>query len=94
MPTQLVTCEEIADIVFNSEDSDLNDLLCRVIKGRKYNIQQLFIKIAVSINGSLPYNVRMGTATESDRHMLLQEKIRLDLTYYAIHSELSTEPAF
>jgi hypothetical protein len=80
--------EEIANIVFNSADTELNDILRRIIDAGSCDVKGLFQQMTMRINTSVPYNLRTEAATDSDRHTFLREKIKLELTYCAIQLEL------
>ena len=80
--------EEIANIIFNTADAELNDILTCIVNTRRYDVRSLFDQITLSINGSIPYHLRSELTTGMERRQFLQEKIKLELTYYAIQSEL------
>lgn len=80
--------EEIANIIFYSADTDLNDILRCIVDAGRYDVRQLFLQISSSINSSIPYHLRSDATTGAERRLFLQDKIKLELTYYAIHSEL------
>jgi hypothetical protein len=79
--TRPTTEEEIAEIIFNSNDSVLNDML-QSAKNNNYEINQLVWRIAADINGH--YSDHFARHRSSDeRGRFLFERIKEELKYYA-----------
>lgn len=73
--------EEIAKIIFNSPDSELNDMLQKA-KTRNYEIDLLVERIAADINGN--YGLYLENSdTALDRNEYLFKLIKSELSYYA-----------
>ena len=80
MKDGLTTREEIADLIFNSEDPELNDMILAA-KKHNYEISHLVWKIVADINGYFSDHPKVSTGAE--RKAFLQEKIKTELVYYA-----------
>ena len=81
MQTGFTTKEEIAEIIFNSSDSELNDML-QATKIRNYEINQLIWRIAADINGH--HGLHLDNLDSApDRNDYLFKLIKSELSYYA-----------
>lgn len=77
----LTSEEEVAEIIFNSIDPVLNDMI-RKAEGRNYEIGHLVLRISADINTHYePY--LMNRATALDRKKYLFQRIMGELSYYA-----------
>lgn len=81
MDTGPTTKEEIAEIIFNSSDSELNDMLQKA-KTRNYEVNHLVLKIAADINGHYGHRLE-NSVTSTDRKDYLFKLIKSELAYYA-----------
>ena len=81
MDVGLTNEQEIADIIFNSDDSVLNDMI-RNARNRNYEIDYLVFKVSADINTHYE-SFLMNAATASDRKTYLFERIKGELRYYA-----------
>jgi len=77
----LTTIEEVAEIIFNSDDSELNDMLQKA-KTRNYEIEQLVWRISADINGHHGLHLE-SPSTAPDRKEYLFGLIKSELSYYA-----------
>lgn len=81
MKTGPTSKEEIAELIFNSADSELNDMLQHA-KERNYDINQLVWRMAADINGH--YGLQLSNPeTATDRKDYLHQLIKRELKYYA-----------
>ncbi|MGC3945524.1 MAG: hypothetical protein QM762_13575 [Chryseolinea sp.] len=82
MKTWKTNIEEIADVIFNSPDAELNDMLCEIALQGKYDIRQLLLDLTLSVNNSFPLRFRSDGSDQIERRHFLHEELRLELTYY------------
>jgi hypothetical protein len=81
MKPGLTTEEEIAEIIFNSPDTEMNDMLQKA-KTRNYDISQLVWRIAADINGH--HSIHLENPNHApDRNEYLANLIKAELNYYA-----------
>jgi hypothetical protein len=80
MKKGLTTREEIADLIFNSEDPELNDMILAA-KKRNYEISHLVWKIMADINGY--FSGHLSITAGAERKAFLLEKIKTELAYFA-----------
>jgi hypothetical protein len=78
--------EEIADIIFKSDSSELSDLL---LKSKKYNydIDNLVGRITATINGDYGMQLNAGSFPTSNRKEYLFKRIKNELAYYSHNYE-------
>jgi hypothetical protein len=77
----IVSEAEIADIVFNSKDAELNDLLCCSIG--KHDFNRIFRNICIRINTSHSHLLLFDLDNPDSRREFLSEKIKVELIFYA-----------
>ena len=90
MESWTTTADEIADIIFNSSEADLNDLLCEIAATGKYSIRQLLLEIASDVNKSWPAHLRSDDAEPLQRRNFLKEEIRSAFIYYIVYARRAT----
>jgi hypothetical protein len=80
MNTGDTTEEEIAELVFKSDDSELNDMM---LTAKKYNyeIPHLIWKITIEINTY--FGDQLQYVDPDDRNSFLINKIKSEMNYYA-----------
>jgi hypothetical protein len=78
----LTTKEEVADIIFNSEDAELNDMLQQA-KTHNYKIDYLIWKITIDINSHFESQLRENSGSRNARRSYLFRQIKRELVYYA-----------
>lgn len=76
------TKEEIADIIFNSVDPELNDMLQKA-KSNNYEIDHLIWKMSADINGHFSEQLAANSTSASSRKSYLFKQIKSELVYYA-----------
>jgi hypothetical protein len=77
----IVSEAEIADIVFNSKDAELNDLLCCSIG--KHDFRRIFRNICIRINTAHSHLLLFDLDNPDSRRHFLSEKIKVELIFYA-----------
>ncbi|HTF19494.1 MAG TPA: hypothetical protein VK658_15560 [Chryseolinea sp.] len=77
----LLSEAEIADIVFNSDDAELNDLLC--YSQGKHDFNGIFRNICLRINATHSDMLLFGLDDSKARREFLREKIKRELMFYA-----------
>lgn len=75
-----VTEEEIAGIIFNSSDPELNDMILQA-KEYNYDVQLLVTRIMADINGH--FSDRLEQLSGDQRKEFIQNRIHSELNYYA-----------
>ena len=78
--------DELAEVIFNSRDADLNDLLCEIVSIGKYDIPRMFLEITESVNNTLPLHLRSNVSEPLERTLYLKEEIRVELIYYILYA--------
>ena len=73
---------ELADLIFNSSDTDLNDLVQAIVATGKYDVGKLLVEITASVNNSFPLHLRSSVSEISERQQYLKEEVRAELLYY------------
>ena len=76
------TVEEIADVIFNLADPELNDMLQNAQKNN-YEIDYLLWKMSADINGHFGDRLTDASTSAPSRKSFLFEKIKSELVYYA-----------
>jgi len=79
--TELVSEEEIADIIFNTEDAELNDFLC-FSKG-KHDFNTIICNICLRLNASHAHALIFGLECPDARREFIKEKVKIELIFYA-----------
>lgn len=79
--TDIVSESEIAEIVFNSVDTELNDLLCRS-RGR-HDFNRIFRNTCIRINAAHAHVLLFGLDGPAARREFLKDKIKNELMFYA-----------
>jgi hypothetical protein len=80
MQAGLTTIEEVAEIIFNSTDSELNDMLQKA-RARNYEIDQLIRRISADINAYHRLDLE-NSSTARNRKEYLFGLIKSELSYY------------
>ena len=91
MRFSLATKEEIADLIFNSDDPELNDLLCLAHEKSEDNIKGLLLRIAVDLNVWYASRLLNDLPFGSDRRSFLEDKVRRELKYHAYRKKGSRD---
>ena len=79
--------EELAEVIFNSQDADLNDLLCEIVSTSKFDIGQMLREISATVNNSLSLHSSSSICEPSQRLVFLKEEIRAELIYYIFYAK-------
>jgi hypothetical protein len=79
--SELVSEAEIADIIFNTEDAELNDLLC-YSKG-KHDFNRIICNICLRLNASHAHLLIFGLESPDARREFIKEKVKIELIFYA-----------
>lgn len=80
--TGLTTKEEIAEIIFNSDNPELNDMIQKA-KVNNYEVNHLIWKIMADINTHYGDELITISKTFNTRKDFLFSKIKSELAYYA-----------
>ncbi|MBL7862181.1 MAG: hypothetical protein JNJ65_13530 [Cyclobacteriaceae bacterium] len=80
-PIAEATQEEIAEIIFNSIDPELNDMLQKA-KSNNYEINYIIGKITVDINVHYLHHLITNSDSANSRKAFLFDKIKSELDYY------------
>ena len=91
MRFSLATKEEIADLIFNSADPELNDLLRLAQEKSDANIKGLLLRIAVDLNVWYAPRLLNDLPLGKRRRSFLEEKVRGELMYHAYRKQGSRD---
>lgn len=83
---EIATEKEIAELIFNSEDTELNDLFIKA-KTRNYTVTHLIWKITIEINARSERLYPQLPIGSPDRAKYLREQIRYEMAYYGRDSD-------
>mgnify|MGYP005811472071 CR=1 FL=1 len=81
-----VSEEEIAEIIFNSADFVLDDMLAKCTEVG-FSIYGLIARLASDINAAYERDLAANTTTAARREFL-EARIRIELMFYVQHPEL------
>jgi hypothetical protein len=82
MDESRTTTEEVAEIIFNSSDSELNDMLQKA-KTHNYDINNLVWRISVDINTHFSEQLAANSTSSQNRRTYLFKQMKSEFVYYA-----------
>ncbi|MEJ1241425.1 hypothetical protein WBG78_24980 [Chryseolinea sp. T2] len=80
---RFTTSEEIAQVIFNDPNPELNDLLRCILISRPYSAKQIFVAIASNINADFESSLMDELIVSKRREQFMVERVKDELLAYA-----------